>query len=142
MFRWLLHLSIILVVTALVANYYANNGAGYGVTIPPYVYYGVLGLVTVVPVFWAITHLCGGLLMGIASGGACISQRPSQNLTAENGWDVARYCGHITSDMILRRASGSDSFCSCSINAARRSPSAFIFGSSDICSCGFGAVTG
>ena len=69
MFRWLMHVVVMLLVAALAANYFHNNGIGYGYAIHPYVYYGVGALVAFMPVFWAITHICGGLLLGIASGG-------------------------------------------------------------------------
>jgi hypothetical protein len=58
------------VVGALVSNYYG----GLTGVLEPYelsspVYYGVIALALGEPLFWAFTHLCGGVLMGIAAGG-------------------------------------------------------------------------
>jgi hypothetical protein len=58
-----------LVVLGLTANYYYDGGAGFGYPIDLPVYYGVAIAVLLAPAFWAITHLCGGILMGFASGG-------------------------------------------------------------------------
>lgn len=69
MFRWVLHGVVMVLVAGIVANYYHAGGQGYGIPVHPYVYYGVGALVAAVPVFWAVTHVCGGLLLGIASGG-------------------------------------------------------------------------
>lgn len=67
--RWLLNIVTILVVAGLAANYFHDGGNGYGFDIHPYVYYGALAIAAFLPVFWAVAHLCGGLLLGIASGG-------------------------------------------------------------------------
>lgn len=64
-----LHSVVVVAVAALTANYYHAQGQGYGMPIHPYVYYVVGGAVAILPVFWAVTHVCGGLLLGIASGG-------------------------------------------------------------------------
>lgn len=69
MFKMLMHGVVIVLVAALAANYFHDGGNGYGFEIHPYVYYGVGAIVAFMPVFWAVTHLCGGLLLGIASGG-------------------------------------------------------------------------
>ncbi len=69
MLRWLMNITVMLLVAALAANYYHDGGNGYGFEIHPYVYYGVGAMVAFMPVFWAIAHVCGGLLLGIASGG-------------------------------------------------------------------------
>lgn len=69
MLRWLMNIVVIVLVAALAANYFHDNGNGYGFEVHAYVYYGVGALVAFMPVFWAITHVCGGLLLGIASGG-------------------------------------------------------------------------
>jgi hypothetical protein len=69
MFKALIHILTVVLVTALAANYFHDGGNGYGFEIHPYVYYGVGAFVAFMPVFWAITHVCGGLLLGIASGG-------------------------------------------------------------------------
>lgn len=63
--RWLIHLIVMAVVAALAANLF-NGFLG---EVHPYVYYGVAGLVAIMPVMWAAIHLGGGLLLGIASGG-------------------------------------------------------------------------
>lgn len=60
---------VALVVMGLVANFYANGGAGYGIPIHPYVYYGAAVASLAIPAFWAVTHLCGGIVFGIAAGG-------------------------------------------------------------------------
>jgi len=67
--RLFLHLFVMTVVALVVTNFYYDSGHGFGMAVPPYVYYAVAAMVAVVPVFWAITHLCGGLLLGIAGGG-------------------------------------------------------------------------
>lgn len=67
--KLILHTLVIAAVAALAANYYHAQGQGYGIAIHPYVYYGVGAAVAVLPVFWAVAHVCGGLLLGIASGG-------------------------------------------------------------------------
>lgn len=69
MLKWLLHLVVMGLVAAIAANYYHAGGQGYGYAIHPYIYYGIAAVVAFLPVFWAITHVCGGLLLGIASGG-------------------------------------------------------------------------
>lgn len=69
MLRWLMNITVILLVAALAANYFHDNGNGYGFAVHAYVYYGVGALVAFMPVFWAVTHVCGGILLGIASGG-------------------------------------------------------------------------
>jgi hypothetical protein len=69
MFKWLLHIIVILLVAAISANYVHANGEGYGFPVHPYVYYATGAIVAFIPVFWAVAHLCGGLLLGIASGG-------------------------------------------------------------------------
>ncbi len=59
-----------LLVGALVYNYYAalmGNWQPY--TFEPIVYYIVAAIALAEPLFWAVTHLCGGILMGIAAGG-------------------------------------------------------------------------
>jgi hypothetical protein len=66
---WSFQSTVALMVAALVANFYANNGAGYGYDIHPYIYYAVAVAVLLAPAFWASMHLCGGLLIGIAAGG-------------------------------------------------------------------------
>lgn len=67
--RWLLNIITFLVVAGMAANYFHDGGNGYGFDVHPYVYYGAIAFVAFVPVFWALTHICGGLLLGIASGG-------------------------------------------------------------------------
>jgi hypothetical protein len=69
MLKWVLHLIVMALVAAITANYYHAGGAGYGYAVHPYIYYGVGAVVAFLPVFWAITHVCGGLLLGLASGG-------------------------------------------------------------------------
>ncbi|RYG61902.1 MAG: hypothetical protein EON60_01850 [Alphaproteobacteria bacterium] len=69
MFKWLLNIMVILVVTAMSANYFHDGGNGYGFDIHPYVYYGAWAFAAFMPVFWALAHVCGGILLGIASGG-------------------------------------------------------------------------
>jgi hypothetical protein len=66
---WTFRATVALLVAALVANLYANNGTGYGYDIHPYIYYAVAAAVLVVPAFWCSMHLCGGILIGIAAGG-------------------------------------------------------------------------
>jgi hypothetical protein len=57
----------------LVAHHY--NPAGLAVpmwgqvAVPDYIYLGVLAAALVTPAFWALTHLCGGVLFGLAAGG-------------------------------------------------------------------------
>lgn len=60
---------VALVVMGLAANFFANGGMGYGVPIHAYVYYGVAVASLAIPAFWAVTHLCGGILFGLAAGG-------------------------------------------------------------------------
>lgn len=69
MLKWLFNIFGILLVAALTANYVHNGGQGYGFAIHPYIYYAVFAIIAFMPVFWAAAHLCGGLLLGIASGG-------------------------------------------------------------------------
>ena len=69
MFKALMHIVVMVLVAALAANYFHEGGNGYGFEIHPYIYYGVGALVAFMPVFWAIVHVCGGLMLGIASGG-------------------------------------------------------------------------
>lgn len=69
MLKWLMNGTVILLVAALAANYFHDGGNGYGFEIHPYIYYGIGVLVAFMPVFWAIVHVCGGLMLGIASGG-------------------------------------------------------------------------
>lgn len=58
-------------VLAITYHYYAMlHGNAEGLpTLEPIIYYVVAAAVFVVPLFWAFTHLCGGLLFGIAAGG-------------------------------------------------------------------------
>ena len=67
--RWLLNIVTFLVVAGMAANYFHDGGNGYGFDVHPYVYYGAIAVVGFVPVFWALMHICGGLLLGVASGG-------------------------------------------------------------------------
>jgi len=67
--HWLFNIIGILLVAALTANYVHNGGQGYGFAIHDYVYYAVFAVIAFMPAFWAAAHLCGGLLLGIASGG-------------------------------------------------------------------------
>ena len=75
MFRWFLNILVMLLVTAVAANYFHDNGNGYGFDVHPYVYYGVGALVAFLPAFWAIAHVCGGVLLGLASGGVLEGMR-------------------------------------------------------------------
>lgn len=68
-FRRIFQGVIALAVMGLVADFYAFGGAGYGYEIHPYVYYAVALLALTVPVFWAFTYMCGGVMFGIAAGG-------------------------------------------------------------------------
>lgn len=56
-------------VCALGAEQYVNNGAGFGYVLPDYfytfVFIGVLG----VSLVWALLHILGGCLFGMAAGG-------------------------------------------------------------------------
>lgn len=67
--RWFIHLVVMFVVALLTANLFYDNGAGFGFPVPDYVYYAVAALVGLMPVTWAVLHLGGGLLLGIAGGG-------------------------------------------------------------------------
>lgn len=60
---------VALAVFALVANVYHDGGKGFGVDIDDIIVYGVAIAVLAVPFFWAVTHLFGGVLFGIAAGG-------------------------------------------------------------------------
>ncbi len=60
---------VALPVLALTANLFANDGAGYGVPLHPYIYYAVGGMALAVPTFWALAHVCMGTLMGLTGGG-------------------------------------------------------------------------
>lgn len=65
---WSFQLAVAAAVAALTANLYYNGGAGFGYTIHPYVYEGVIAAALLGPLFWAVAHLCGGLLLGVAGG--------------------------------------------------------------------------
>lgn len=67
--RRILQLVVALVVMGLSANYVANGGRGYGVGIHAYVYYGALAASLAIPLFWAVMHMCGGILFGLAGKG-------------------------------------------------------------------------
>ncbi len=69
MFRWILHILVIVLVAAVAADYFHDGGNGFGFDVPAYVYYGIAGVVAFLPVFWAVAHVCGGVLLGLASGG-------------------------------------------------------------------------
>jgi len=66
--RRIFQVIVALMVMAVVANYYAKGGEHWYPVGEP-VYYGVLIAALIVPVFWAVMHLCGGVLFGIAAGG-------------------------------------------------------------------------
>ena len=67
--KWTYQVLVAAAVFALVANYYHDSGAGFGVKIDDIVVWGVVVAALVIPVFWAVTHLFGGVLFGIAAGG-------------------------------------------------------------------------
>lgn len=70
MLRRIFEIIISLMIIALVANYFAGQRGVYFVfNLPIYVYYGVAAAALFVPVFWAVMHMCGGVLFGIAAGG-------------------------------------------------------------------------
>ena len=69
MFRWMMNILTIVLVTVVAANYFYDDGHGFGFEVHPYVYYAVGGIVAFLPVFWAVAHVCGGVLLGVASGG-------------------------------------------------------------------------
>ncbi|NBX85646.1 MAG: hypothetical protein EBQ80_00135 [Proteobacteria bacterium] len=54
---------------ALVGNFYADGAWFLGYVVPLEVYYAVVAVTLFVPMFWAVTHLCGGVLFGVAAGG-------------------------------------------------------------------------
>jgi hypothetical protein len=68
-FRWMISLLVALMVMALTANVFANQGVGYGVKIHPYVYYATLALALAMPVLWAFGHVMMGAVMGFSGGG-------------------------------------------------------------------------
>lgn len=70
MVRRIFEIIISLLIIGLVANYFAQvRGVFYAFNVPMYVYYGVAAAALFVPVFWAVMHMCGGMLFGIAAGG-------------------------------------------------------------------------
>lgn len=70
MIRRIFEIIISAMIILLVSNYFAAGGAGYlPFSVHPYIYYGVLGAALFVPLFWAVMHMCGGMLFGIAAGG-------------------------------------------------------------------------
>jgi hypothetical protein len=64
---------VALLIALLVAHHYAPAAMAipfWGmVAVPEYVYWGVLAAALATPAFWALTHLCGGVLFGLAAGG-------------------------------------------------------------------------
>ncbi|PZP39106.1 MAG: hypothetical protein DI585_05150, partial [Pseudomonas fluorescens] len=64
-----MNIVVMLLVTALATDYFYDGGKGFGFNLPNSVYYIAGAVVAFLPVFWAIAHVCGGLLLGIASGG-------------------------------------------------------------------------
>jgi hypothetical protein len=69
MWKWSFYGFIALLVMGVTANLFANNGAGYGLPMPDEVYYGVIALALLVPLFWALVHMGMALIMGISGGG-------------------------------------------------------------------------
>ncbi|MBI1309086.1 MAG: hypothetical protein GC129_04435 [Proteobacteria bacterium] len=59
---------VALLVMAVTANFYARGGQQWH-AVGEGVYYAVLIAVLIVPAFWAVMHLCGGMLFGVAAGG-------------------------------------------------------------------------
>lgn len=70
---WTYQLLVAMAVAALVAHQYYDGGQGFPYLrmfpLSDYLYWAVALGALVVPVFWAVTHLCGGILFGIAAGG-------------------------------------------------------------------------
>lgn len=64
---WLFRLVLAALVGALVYDMYSPSVIN--VELDPYVYLIVGALVLVEPAFWITTHLAGGIMMGLASGG-------------------------------------------------------------------------
>ena len=56
-------------VFALGADYYINNGAGFGYVLPDYFYWFVIIGVLGMSVMWTLVHMLGGCLFGMAAGG-------------------------------------------------------------------------
>jgi hypothetical protein len=64
---------VAVVIALLVAQHYAPASMALpfwgAVNVPAYVYWGVAAAALIMPAFWALTHLCGGVLFGLAAGG-------------------------------------------------------------------------
>jgi len=71
MAMWIFQFVVSLAVMALTYRYYAGaNGMMDGLPeMSPVMTYIVVGAVLAVPLFWAATHVIGGLLFGIVAGG-------------------------------------------------------------------------
>ncbi|MFZ2587713.1 MAG: hypothetical protein WAZ18_06330 [Alphaproteobacteria bacterium] len=64
---WIYRVTVALLVGAFVYDFFAPTGMDYDMGAPAYLIIAVLALAE--PVFWAVMHLCGGVMMGVAAGG-------------------------------------------------------------------------
>jgi hypothetical protein len=66
---WTYRVVVGLMVAAVVYDFYNSQTMNLTVNLDPFIYAVVLLAALAEPAFWAFTHLCGGLLMGMAAGG-------------------------------------------------------------------------
>ncbi len=70
---FLLNLIGAALVGLLTAHYFYDGGAGLpylrDIGVHDYIYYAAGIGVFLIPAFWAVTHICGGIFFGIAAGG-------------------------------------------------------------------------
>lgn len=66
---WTYRVVVGLMVGAVVFDFYNSQTLNLTVNLDPFIYAVVLLTALAEPAFWAVTHLCGGLLMGVAAGG-------------------------------------------------------------------------
>lgn len=66
---WTYRILVGLMVGAVVYDYFNAQTLNIPATLDPFIDTVVILAVLAEPVFWAFTHLCGGLLMGMAAGG-------------------------------------------------------------------------
>lgn len=66
---WTYRLIVGLMVGAVVYDYYNSQAMNMMVSLDPFIINVVIVAVLAEPAFWAVTHLFGGLLMGMAAGG-------------------------------------------------------------------------
>ena len=67
---WILLQALLVMSTfALATNAYINDGAGFGYVLPDYFYYFVIFGIAGISALWALVHIVGGGLFGMAAGG-------------------------------------------------------------------------